>query len=734
MSWPNVHLIWFREVRDQLRDRRTVFMIAVLPLLLYPLLGMLFLQMTQFMRQQPTRIWVVGAVELTVEPALLAQGRFAAEFCPEDEARLLQLTVHESPLERNGKEAFLETARREIRRDGCDAVVLFPADFSARLAELWSATSDSAARVRDAGGVDLPSVPQPEIIFDQAGDASRIAADRVERVLRRWREAVVRRLLESRGVSPAVVKPFETVRTDVSEEIGRRAAVWSRILPFVLVVWALTGAFYPAIDLCAGEKERGTLETLLCSPATRSEIVGGKLLTVMTFSVATAYLNLFSLGATGVFIIRQLGTAAETGMRLDLGAPPVSALIWLLLAAWPVSALFSALALAIAAFAHSVKEGQYYLMPLMLVSLPLVTLPLLPSARLDLGTSLVPVTGLVLWLRQLIEGQYGDALRYAAPVVAVTAGCCWLATRWAVRQFQTESVLFREGERVGLRLWLRHMIRDRGETPSVAEALLCGLLILLVTFFAGLRPVRLAVWNDFVRIVATTQLGLVAGPALIMTVFLVRSPRQTLLLTVPRVWTMPAAFLLAVALHPLVLLLAQGIAATYPLSEDTLRRLADLTQVAQRAEIWQLLLVVALTPAICEELAFRGFILSGLRHLGSPWAAVAISSLLFGVTHGLLQQSLSAVAVGFVIGYVALQTNSLLPGAIFHFTHNALSLLAGRITPDLVEQHPWLDWVFYTTGSQVVPCAYRWPVLIAGGIVSLILLRGIKNANGRCHG
>jgi len=373
-------------------------------------------------------------------------------------------------------------------------------------------------------------------------------------------------------------------------------------------------------------------------------------------------------------------------------------------------------------------------MPLMLVSLPLVTLPLLPSARLDLGTSLVPVTGLVLWLRQLIEGQYGDALRYAAPVVAVTAGCCWLATRWAVRQFQTESVLFREGERVGLRLWLRHMIRDRGETPSVAEALLCGLLILLVTFFAGLRPVRLAVWNDFVRIVATTQLGLVAGPALIMTVFLVRSPRQTLLLTVPRVWTMPAAFLLAVALHPLVLLLAQGIAATYPLTEDTLRRLADLTQVAQRAEIWQLLLVVALTPAICEELAFRGFILSGLRHLGSRWAAVAISSLLFGVTHGLLQQSLSAVAVGFVIGYVALQTNSLLPGAIFHFTHNALSLLAGRITPDLVEQHPWLDWVFYTTGSQVVPCTYRWPVLIAGGIVSLILLRGLKNANGRCRG
>lgn len=730
MFSPNVRLIWFREIRDQLRDRRTVFMIAVLPLLLYPLLGMLFLQMTQFMRQQPTRIWVVGAAELTGEPALFAQGRFAADFCPEDEAELLQLTVLEPAPKPDGDEAFLETARREIRRDGYDAVVLFPAGFSARLAELSAATGDPAKTVREGTDAHPSPVPQPEILFNQAGDASRIAADRVERVLTRWREAVVRRLLESRGVSPAVVTPFETVRTDVSEETGRRAAVWSRILPFVLFVWALTGAFYPAIDLCAGEKERGTLETLLCSPATRSEIVGGKLLTVMTFSVATAYLNLLSLGTTGAFILRQIGAAAETGMKLDLGAPPLSAMFWLLIAAWPVSALFSALALAIAAFAHSVKEGQYYLMPLMLVSFPLITLPLLPSAQLDLGTSLIPVTGLVLWLRQLIEGHYGDALRYAAPVVAVTAGCCWLATRWAVRQFQTESVLFREAERVGLRLWLRHIIRDRGETPSVAEALLCGLLILLVTFFAGLRPVRMAVWNDFVRIVATTQLGLVAAPALIMTVFLARSPRQTLLLNVPRLWTIPAAFLLAVAAHPLVLLLAQGISATYPLSEDTLRRLGDLTQIAQRAEIWQLLLVVALTPAICEELAFRGFVLSGLRHLGSRWAAVAISSLLFGVTHGLLQQSLSAVALGFVIGYVALQTNSLLPGAIFHFTHNALSVLAGRITPQVLEQHPWLDWLYQPTGSPVIPFAYHWPVLVVSGMVSLGLFWKLSDASG----
>jgi len=720
MTWTNVRLIWFREIRDQLRDRRTVFMIAVLPVLLYPLLGMLFLQITQFMQQQPTRIWIVGAADLSTEPVLFDGPHFAREFCPEDESRLLQLTFREaSPPEANG-EPLGDLARREIRRDGCDAIVAFPADFSARLAAV-SAGPGSAPKLNRSRHADLPETPPPQILFNQANDASRIAADRVERVLTRWREAIVRQALETRGVSSAIVRPFVPLRTDVSEEIRRRAAVWSRILPFVVVIWALTGAFYPAIDLCAGEKERGTLETLLCSPATRSEIVGGKLLTVICFSIATAYLNLLSLGATGVLVIRQIGASLETGFALDLGPPPVLAVVWLLVAAVPIAALFSALSLAVAAFAHSAKEGQYYLMPLLLISFPLMTLPMLPTVRLDLGTSIIPITGMVLWLRQLIEGQYSDVLRYAIPVLTVTAACCALAVRWAVRQFQTEAVLFRQGERIGLRLWMRHIIRDRGATPSLADALLCGLLILLMTFFVSLRAAPPRVWADFVQAVAATQLGLVAAPALIMTLFLARRPRQTLLLNLPRLWALPAAVLLAVTLHPLVVLLAQGIDATYPMSEDTLRALERLSSVVQGTPLWQVLLVVALLPAISEELAFRGFILSGLRHVGSSWA-IAISSVLFGLTHGLLQQSLSAIVVGFVLGYLAVQTRSLLPCVIFHFTHNSLAIVVGRDLPGLLEQPSWLEWLAHPTGSPVVPLAYHAPVVAIAALASLAII------------
>src|SRR4029078_5968153 len=95
---------------------------------------------------------------------------------------------------------------------------------------------------------------------------------------------------------------------DAADPDQHKAAAWSKLLPFVLLLCALTGAFYPAIDLCAGEKERGTLETLLSSPAERIEIVWGKLLTIMIFSMTTALLNLLSMTITGTSVTHPLTT------------------------------------------------------------------------------------------------------------------------------------------------------------------------------------------------------------------------------------------------------------------------------------------------------------------------------------------------------------------------------------------------------------------------------------------
>src|SRR4029078_971804 len=149
-------------------------------------------------------------------------------------------------------------------------------------------------------------VPSVEVFANTASDKSKVAEQRVREVLDRWKQKIVAENLERRNLPVAAVQPFQLKQTDVAEPVRRRAALWSKILPFVLMVWALTGAFYPAVDLCAGEKERGTLETLLSSPAARSEIVWGKLLTVMTFSMATSLLNMVSMTATGTIIVGHI--------------------------------------------------------------------------------------------------------------------------------------------------------------------------------------------------------------------------------------------------------------------------------------------------------------------------------------------------------------------------------------------------------------------------------------------
>jgi len=465
------------------------------------------------------------------------------------------------------------------------------------------------------------------------------------------------------------------------------------------------------VDLCAGEKERGTLETLLSSPAERSEIVLGKLVTIMLFSGVTAVLNLASIALTGSLMLSQWP---------GFGPPPPLSPLWLGLALLPAAALFSALCLALAALARSTKEGQYYLMPLLLVTMPLAILPATAGVELNLGSSLIPVTGLVLLLRAALEGNYWLVAQFAVPVLAVTLVACLAAIRWAVEQFNSESVLFRESERLDLGLWLRHVLRQRGPTPTAAAALCCGVLILLVHFFMNLVGTTPRDFADLAVTVLVTQLTVVLTPALLMTVFLSTSPRQTLLLRWPGAGPLAGAALLAVALHPAVHLLEAAVLRLYPFSEPVKKHVEVLGTMFAQAPWWQAVLVIALVPALCEELAFRGFILSGFRKFRSPWRAIVLSAVFFGLSHGFLQQSLIACVLGLLIGWLAVRTGSLLPGMLFHLTHNAAAVLIGRSARSMAEQWPGLEYVMRPTDEGGV--AFSWPVVVAGAFAAVLLV------------
>ena len=729
MSWTNVKLIFFREVRDQLRDRRTLFMIAVLPLLLYPLLGMSFIQVAQFMQEHANIVLIVGSADVPGLPPLVDGDYFAEKWLDQATDSKLGNSIDPKLLKVDEKRiedlpptdphaSIEDQARQWMQTADYDVVVYFPPDFSARLKRFRDDLVQHGDRPGSAA-VPPPEIPTPQIYWNSTKDKSRIAFDRVSRIVRRWQDAIGQQTLKDSHVPESAARPFAFSPTDVAEPSQREAALWSKILPFVLLIWALTGAFYPAIDLCAGEKERGTLETLLSSPAERSEIVAGKMLTVMVFSMATSLLNLASMGFTGFMVMNRMGSLGRV-LGAGLGMPPWTAVVWMVVALVPVAALFSALCIALAVVARSTKEGQYYLMPLMMVTMPLLILPMAPGVELTLGTSLIPLTGLVLLLRMLLEGEWRAALPMVVPVVAVTCTCCYIAVRWAIDQFNKESVLFRESERLDLRLWLKHAIRNRGATPTASAAVVCGLMILVAQFFVGLL-VSMPQQMEFSNVVwlVCISMATIVIPTALMTGLFTRSPARTLLIRSPGWLVIVAAIFLAIAVHPLAMVMNSVLQMLYPPGKNV-EAFGNIFEVlVHKAPYWWLPpLIMGLLPAICEELTFRGFILSGLRHTGHKWRAILLSALFFAVTHQLLQQSIWAFILGTMLAFVAVQTGSIWPGLLIHLINNSLLWLHSIYQKNLDD---------FATSYPHVAATIGWSAVAVGAFATLGILIWFNN-------
>ncbi len=673
MNWRHVQLIFHREMRDQLRDRRTLFTIAILPILLYPLIGLLMMQMAQFNREYSVKIRVVGLEHWPSDlPLLDERDELVARKGNEGVSKLMNFKVLSWPGAETELKKLDEQSRAAIEADEVDGVLLVYPDFIEQLKKRLAKANGEGETA-----TNLTNTPKDglQLIANLARDHSQLAQRRLERALDAWQSAWIARQLAAAGMSSRLVDPIEVAQVDTSPVSVRRAVMWSKILPFVMLVWALTGAFYPAIDLCAGEKERGTLETLLSSPARRNEIVWGKLLTVAVFSVGSALLNLFSMHLTAGMVVKQLANAGSSQMAEALGGLPIHAFGWLVLLLIPMAAFFSALALAVAALARSTKEGQYYLMPLLLVTLPLVSLPMLPSLEMNLGTSLIPVSGAIFLVRSLIEGRYAEALIHLPVVIMVTMTCCLLSIRWAIRQFESESVMFREADRWSLQIWLRHVWRDRGVTASPSEAILCGVIILVSMFYVQfVVGSSIADWPAVVRMTVAVQVGLILTPCLLMAIFLTRSIRIALRIHRLQFSHLAAAALLAIALHPTYTALGEAIKSVYGYGDQVQLALKHFSEMVIAQPLWAVLLLLAIMPAVCEELTFRGFIFGGLIKQGGALRAILVSALFFGFTHTVLQQSLAATVMGLVLGFIAWRTGSVLSTILFHAINNSITL------------------------------------------------------------
>ncbi|WP_020472767.1 ABC transporter permease subunit [Zavarzinella formosa] len=452
-----VLLIARREIRDLLRDRRTLMIVLLLPALLYPAFIVVGLGFAASLMDQKTIIGIQGAGQLPKvkfhpeafvvggtyiaeadrrldDPAILTEeGQFRTRYVSRKAGQtVLKVVLLEEPPE----EAL--QARR------IDAAIIIPPNVLK----------------------DLDEGKQPEIrVLGRDGDeTSKLAVKRVEDILGSWSDDVRTVRFARKGLPLDFDQPLKITTPDAGKSSDVKAAdelrdVMIKFLPFLLVMWTMAGAVHPAIDLTAGEKERGTMETLLVCPASRQAIVAGKFLAVFAFSYGSSLWNLMWMTAGAVTIGQFLA-----GPIILLGG-----LAWAVILAIPLAALFSSLSIGLGAFARSTKEGQYYLLPIMLFTLPLSLYAMTPGVKLTPALSAIPISGLSMILQNLlaVSGEPVSALSWFLGVGSLLA-CVGIALAWASWQFRRENVLFRGETGLTLKGWWKTIMSRADEEEEAA--------------------------------------------------------------------------------------------------------------------------------------------------------------------------------------------------------------------------------------------------------------------------
>jgi sodium transport system permease protein len=669
MNLRHVWTVFRKDGQELLRDRRTLFVNVVLPVLLYPLMFMFLLQVWQLTAAQkppPPRVALLG-VDGRIAELLAAPAAAGSAALP------VALTVPDPPLAADLTRLALAVQAAVAEKDEADGVrERRRAAYAALLARMRADDARLAYVVVDRTTPEERAAGRRSIIAakDDAHPDYDQARDALSRAFQRYGRELAEAAADRIGLDRRALEPLAVTAVELAPGAQAARSRLAGIIPLLLVVMAVGGAFHPALDLIAGERERGTLETLLSWPVSRRDLFLGKLLVTIFAGVVAVVLNLASLGATAALAGSQFAGAAAAGgadMRelLSVGAGTLALSFVALL---PLIVTLAAVSLALAGFAASSKEAQNYLSPLFLVVFMAAAVAQVPGARPNLALDLIPITGPVLALKECLRASSLPWLHLGLSTAASIALAA-VVVAWSVRLLDQESFCYPGLVRAG---WGR--FRRWGAAAAAPGGLeVIGLFAVCAAGFLY-GGAHLARFGPVAQVVGPLLL-FVALPALLYG-WLGGFRPAALHLMRPQ----GGDVLRGVAIAPLALVLSLAIFSLQPAKADD----AGAAQMGQLFALIQaqgglplVLLCIAIAPGICEELLFRGPLLAGLRTGLGPVGAVLVSAFLFAVFHLDPYRFLPQFGVGVVLAVLTLRSGSLVPGMIVHALHNAGAVLLG---------------------------------------------------------
>jgi sodium transport system permease protein len=399
MSLRNVGIVYRKELTEALRDRRTLVSSILIPLFLFPILtvvvGYAFVEIADEAKREPSKIMVLGGNDSSDVMEQLKHSR---------DLRIVPSSPDYVDLISN----------KRIR-----AAVDLPPSFQAAVAR-----------------GEHPDVK----IYIFSGDLkSMLGANRIEKSFTEYRDAMVRDRLASTNLPESLMKPFDIEQQNVVSDDKVAGESYGGLITYLVILMCMTGAMYPAMDLTAGEKERGTMETILSSPIQRTHLVFGKFLVVLTASLATATLSVMSM-AGSFTLFSRVSKAQGIAEGFPVLTMHPKTVIAVFVMAVPVAVLFSAVLMTISLFAKTFKEAQSYLTPMTFVVIVPAIAAVLPGIELTSKLALVPILNVSLLCKELVTGTYH--WNYIALIFFCTCLYAGIALFLAVKMFQRESVLF----------------------------------------------------------------------------------------------------------------------------------------------------------------------------------------------------------------------------------------------------------------------------------------------------
>ncbi len=617
-----------KELLDVLRDKKTVVMMLVVPVILYPLIFIGAMQLVAMisssMEEQDYRI-VIDADD---------DGRFARRLAENADGadayggKGYSLTIVESE--------GIEDYAIALENEEIDAYILGSLEDNKFKYDVYYISSVTNSEY--AMGIIMD-------VFDE------------------YREELTRDKLEEAGLDAhEILEPILYENKDTASNEQSLGSIMGSILPFMLIISLLMGTIYPAIDTTAGERERGTLETILTLPVTNRQLIVSKFITVAAVGMVSALLNILSMGGIAFYMYKIMDMqTGEAGIDMSRFYP---AILVGILAVFAFSLFISAITMCVTSFAQSYKEANNYVTPLMLVVMFAGYIGFIPNIELTRAMAAVPVANICL----LIKNMLAFKIDYTIIAIVLISNIAYavFSVLFLSRIYDSEAILFGDSGG-GLQLFEKRKNLVRGGVPSLSDVwFVAALTIMLVIYAGSMLQLKFGLMGVF-----GTQLILLTAP-LAVALYTKKDIKKTYGFKKANVKSFIGAILTVVGMYPVNMVLSLALSALFPASSENV---TETFTGLMGGNVMQVFLIIAVAPAICEELLFRGFMFNSLKERYRAVRAMVIVAVLFGIYHMSVIKFIPTALLGFIFCYVAYESGSIFPSMVMHFLNNAFSVM-----------------------------------------------------------